>query len=162
MAAGQAEETPNLFLFVVIAVGVALVMTMPVDRVMGVHRTRRAVPFETGGSFLHRPHQNQTSRPRQGAGWSLVIFNFGSLRSGSLRSPPLREPKLKCPRPSRSRNHSEEYPWAASEHPRKNWTLTHTRYTGQARLVTRLPTFPSRRGETILSAVSPNCVRSRT
>ena len=42
MAAGQAEETPNVFLLVVIAVGEALVMTMPVDGVMRIHRTRRA------------------------------------------------------------------------------------------------------------------------
>jgi len=69
-------------------VGVALVITMPVDGVLGIHRTGRAVPFKSGSSFLHRSHQNQTSRPNK-AGWSSsfsILVPSAPARFARLRS----------------------------------------------------------------------------
>ena len=44
-AAGHAQETRNIFLLFIIAVGETIIRTVNMDFVVGVQRTRRAVSF---------------------------------------------------------------------------------------------------------------------
>ena len=63
VAARAAEKPRDALSFSVVAVGVAPVGTVMVNRVMGVYGTRRAVPFITGSTNLHSTErQNQTSQ----------------------------------------------------------------------------------------------------
>jgi hypothetical protein len=90
-------------------------------RVMGIQRTRRAVPPKTGSAYLHGPSQPESAGPEQAQRPAAAPFRPPDLARSARQN---RGPKGKS-----SRLCSEQLP-------RKNLTPTYTRYTGAGRRVT--------------------------
>ena len=88
-ATGPAQKPVNVFLLLVIAIGIALISAVAVNFVMGIHRTRGAVPFETGTSNLHGPKTKPTRSPNTSPRFPPPFqFGFPPFRLATLASTP--------------------------------------------------------------------------